>query len=422
MTQTRALRLYDKHDLRLEVFDLPAIKDDEILATVKTNSICMSDYKIVQQGSDHKRVPNNLMEKPIILGHEMCGEILQVGAKYKDQVKVGAKYSLQPALNIPGREFDAPGYSFPYLGGHATSVIIPKEVMDQDCLLSYDGEGYFPASLAEPVSCIVGGFNVQYHFEHGSYVHQMGIDTNGNMALLGGTGPMGLGAIDYAIHGPNKPKILVVTDIDQARLDRAASLFSVADAKANGVDLHYVNTGGGSPVQDMKDIAGGKGYADVFVFAPVAGLIEQASAIMGVNGCLNFFAGPTDTEFKATINFYDVHYAAHHVAANSGGDTNDMRIALKYMSEGKLKPAVMVTHIGGLNASAETTENLPKIPGGKKLIYTNTNLPLFALWDLPELGKNDPFYAKLAELTAANNGLWSLEAEAFLMANAPAIG
>ena len=30
-----------------------------------------------------------------------------------------------------------------------------------------------------------------------------------------------------------------------------------------------------------------------------------------------------------------------------------------------------VTHIGGLDAAAETTLNLPKIPGGKKLIYTH---------------------------------------------------
>ncbi len=422
MTETRALRLYDKHDLRLESFELPEIGDDEILADVRTNSICMSTYKVLQQGADHKRVPADIATKPIIVGHEMCGEILQVGKNQADKVKVGAKYSLQPALNLPGREFDAPGYSFPYLGGHATKIIIPKEVMDQDCLLSYDGEGYFQASLAEPVSCVVGGFNVQYHFAHGSYEHKMGIDTEGNMALLGGTGPMGLGAIDYALHGPDQPKILVVTDIDQGRLDRAASLFTVEDAKANGVELHYVNTGGGNPVQDMRDITGGKGFADVFVFAPVPGLIEQASAIMGTNGCLNFFAGPSNTDFKATINFYDVHYASHHVAANSGGDTNDMRIALKYMGEGKLKPAVMITHIGGLNAAAETIANLPNIPGGKKLIYTNTNMPLVALDDLADLGKDDPFYAKLAEITASNNGLWSNEAEAYLMANAPAIG
>ena len=48
---------------------------------------------------------------------------------------------------------------------------------------------------------------------------------------------MGLGAIDYAMHGPRKPKLIVVTDVDQTRLDRAASLLRPADAKKIGVDL-----------------------------------------------------------------------------------------------------------------------------------------------------------------------------------------
>ena len=43
--KTKALRLYGKNDLRLESFTLPEINDDEILATVVTDSICLSsDY------------------------------------------------------------------------------------------------------------------------------------------------------------------------------------------------------------------------------------------------------------------------------------------------------------------------------------------------------------------------------------------
>ena len=40
--RTKAVRLYGKNDLRLEEFELPAIKDDEILAQVISDSICMS--------------------------------------------------------------------------------------------------------------------------------------------------------------------------------------------------------------------------------------------------------------------------------------------------------------------------------------------------------------------------------------------
>ncbi len=417
--QTLALRLYGKNDLRLERFDLPKIADDEILASVVSNSICMSDHKAAEQGADHKRVPNNVAENPIIIGHEFCGRILEVGKKWQGKFKVGGKFSIQPAMCYPGRELEAPGYSFPFIGGQSTRIVIPREVLEMDCLLNYDGEAYFKASLAEPISCIIGGFNSNYHYKPGEYVHHQGIQEGGAMAILAGVGPMGLGAIDLALHGPRKPGVLVVTDIDAARLARAASIFTVEDAKANGVDLHYVNTTEyPDPVAAMKEMAGGKGFDDVFVFAPVAPLIEQASALLGFNGCLNFFAGPTKTDFKASMNFYEVHYSGHHVVGSSGGNTDDLRAALKMFSEGKLNPAVMITHVGGIDAAGQTTIDLPKIPGGKKLVYTHVSMPMTAIADFGKLGETDPFFAELDRLCKANNGLWSAEAESYLLKNA----
>ena len=114
------------------------------------------------------------------------------------------------------------------------------------------------------------------------------------MAILAGAGPMGLGAIDYAIHCDRKPGMLVVTDIDQARLDRAASIYTVEDAAANGVKLVYLNTSGEDPVGKLMALTDDKGYNDVLVFAPVAPVIEQGDKILAFNGCLNFFAGPTN--------------------------------------------------------------------------------------------------------------------------------
>ena len=62
--------MYGKKDLRLENFDLPEIKDDEILAHIISDSICMSSYKAAEQGSDHKRVPNDIAKNPVMIGHE----------------------------------------------------------------------------------------------------------------------------------------------------------------------------------------------------------------------------------------------------------------------------------------------------------------------------------------------------------------
>ncbi len=419
--KTQAVRLYGKNDLRLESFELPPIKDDEILAHIVSDSICMSSYKAAVQGADHKRVPNDVDKNPIIIGHEFCGEIVQVGSRWQGQFQPGERFTIQPALNYKG-SLASPGYSYPYIGGAATYVIMPHEVMELGCLLPFNGDAYFYGSLAEPMSCIIGAYHATYHTKNGVYTHQMGITQGGKMAILAGAGPMGLGAIDYALSCDRRPSLLVVTDIDDARLARAQSIYTPEKARKAGVDLRYVNTAKLANFGDdeLMAISGG-GFDDVFVFAPVKPVVEQGDRILARDGCLNFFAGPTDPAFSATLNFYNVHYASTHIVGTSGGNTDDLKESLAMMASGVSDPAGMVTHIGGLNACAAATLNLPKIPGGKKLIYTGIDLPLTALDDLPELGKADPLMKRLAGIVAAHNGLWNAAAEKELLAAAKPI-
>ena len=98
--RTTALRLYGEKDLRLESFELPPIGDDEILADITSDSVCMSSYKAAMQGPRHKRVPKDIARQPIIIGHEFCGTILEVGAKWRGKFSPGQRYSIQPAVNI----------------------------------------------------------------------------------------------------------------------------------------------------------------------------------------------------------------------------------------------------------------------------------------------------------------------------------
>jgi L-sorbose 1-phosphate reductase len=416
--KTKAVRLYGKNDIRLEEFELPPIKDDEILARVVSDSICMSSYKAVQQGADHKRVPDDVHINPTIIGHEFSGVLLEVGKKWSHQFKSGDKFSIQPAMNYKG-SLDAPGYSYRYTGGDATHVIIPAEVMETGCLLSYPGESFFHASLSEPMSCVIGAFHACYHTKNGVYKHDMGIKEGGTMAILAGAGPMGLGAIDYAIHRDRKPGLLVVTDIDEARLTRASGIHTVEEAARNNVRLIYINTGkADDPAAMLRSLTGGNGFDDVFVFAPVRSVVEMGDRILGFDGCLNFFAGPSDTDFRAEMNFYNVHYAFTHIVGTSGGNTDDMNEALEMMASGRLNPAAMITHVGGLDAVIDTTKRLPDIPGGKKLIYTNISLPLTAIEDFEKLGRIDTCFRELHRVLKDNDFIWSSEAEKFLLENA----
>ena len=415
--RTRALRLHGTNDLRLDEFELPPLGDDEILAQVFADSICMSTYKAVKLGPDHQRVPDDIAERPTIVGHEFSGRILEVGGNWRQSFEPGMKFVCQPNLNFKD-SMDAIGYSYQFMGGDATYIILSNEVMQRGCLLIYEGEGYFPASLTEPLCCLASAFHSSFHTVHGEYRHDFGVRKDGNMALLAGAGPMGLGAIDYAMACDQRPSLLVVTDIDSKRLARAERFFPAKKAAALGTRLVFVNTNRLPDVPgELLSLTDGGGYDDVFVMAAVKQVVECGDRILARDGCLNFFAGPTDPAFTAEINLYNVHYSRTHIIGTSGGQTQDMLEALEMSSKGLLNPAVMVTHIGGLDSAADTTLRLPAIPGGKKLIYTNIDMPLTAIDDFPAKGETNPLYRELAEITERHNGLWSVEAEERLLAD-----
>lgn len=414
MLQTTAAVICGEKDVRLRTFDLPQISDDELLVKNISNSICLSTYKAALLGSKHKRVPENIDEVPVMTGHEYAGVIVEVGANLRDKYKSGEPFVLQPAMGLPTGY--SPGYSYETFGGNATYSIIPKVAIDLGCVLPYKSTYYANASLAEPMSCIIGAFHASYHTTPYVYEHEMGIKEGGSLALLACAGPMGIGAIDYAINGPVKPSRIVVTDIDEARLARAESLIPISKAKENGIELYYVNTAKvENPVEHLKALNEGKGFDDVMVYAAVSQVLEQADDLLGNDGCLNFFAGPTDKQFKVPFNFYNVHYEATHIVGTSGGSTGDMIESIELSESGRINPSFMVTHVGGLEAAPHTILNQLDIPGGKKLIYPHINLPLTPIDEFHTLADVDPFFVELDAILKGNNYVWNEQAEKALL-------
>ncbi|WP_392564543.1 zinc-binding dehydrogenase [Orbus wheelerorum] len=410
---TTALRLYGKNDLRLEKFMLPKLQDDEILAKVICDSICFSTWKEVNQGENHKKVPNDVANNPIIVGHEFCGEIVSVGKKWQTQFQVGEKYVVQANLQLPS--LACPGYSFPYIGGEATYIIIPKEVLNQNCLLAYKGKTFFEGALIEPLSCVIGAFNANYHLVEGSYNHKMGIKPNGNLIIMGGMGPMGMLAIDYALHGPINPKRVIVTGRTQSKIDYCQKHYP----SETHCEVIYVNVAQFTDPNEQKrhlmQLVDNEGYDDVFIFVPEKELITIGSAILATDGCFNFFAGPQDSQFEATINFYDIHYAFTHYVGTSGGNTDDMREGIKLIEQKKINVNKIVTHILGLDTAAYVTMNQPSISGGKKVIYSQKSLPLIDLRKLISQEQSEPFYIELKKILVKTEGIWSKEAEDYIL-------
>ena len=68
--KTTAVRIHGVRDLRMTSFELPEMKEDELLVKIMTDSLCLSTYKVAQKGSAHKKLPDHLDQKPIMMGHE----------------------------------------------------------------------------------------------------------------------------------------------------------------------------------------------------------------------------------------------------------------------------------------------------------------------------------------------------------------
>lgn len=411
MVQSKALRLYGKEDMRIDTIDLPEIKDDEILAEVVSDSMCMSSWKLAKEGEEHKKTPNNLADNPVMVGHEFAGKILKVGSKWADKYQAGQNFVVQPNLARDDTPF-VPGYSYPYIGGDATKIIIPNEVMELGCLIPFNGDSYYEGSLCEPVSCVIAALDAQFHLIPHTYEHKMGVKEGGNMLIIGGTGPMGLLAIDYALHADVKPKKLIVTDIDQEKLDRAKRLYP-----SDEVDIEFVNTKGLTVEEQEKLLrqkVNGSGYDDLFLMISVEPLAEMAGRLMNEDACLNQFAGPMKKDFSARLNLYDVHYNFTHLVGTSGGNAKNEAKAAKLIAEHKLNVAKVITHVLGLNAAAETTLSQPEIGGGKKLVYTHKK------FDRIELAKVDP-ESELGKILTKHDGIWSHEAEEWILNNEPDI-
>jgi threonine dehydrogenase-like Zn-dependent dehydrogenase len=407
--KTKAVRLYGENDLRLEEFELPELKNGEILIKIISDSVCMSTYKTVKQGAKHLRVPDNVAEKPVIIGHEFCAEVVEVTDKWKDQFHVGDKVAMPPVLSYLGG-MQTVGYSFGEIGGVSTYSIVYEHIIENGYLMKLESDCFFKGSLIEPASCVIRGYKGSMHLDADG-VPYTNIKPGGKVAILAGCGPMGLVAIDLALHGTVKPSVVVVTDLDEARLARAKAIFSPEQAAQDSIKLVFSNS---TSKDELIELAGGE-YDDVFVYAPVPAVVELGDEILGFDGCLNFFAGPLDKNFSAKFNFYNVHYKQHHVSGTSGSTLEDMQDIVRLIGERRIDPAVMITHIGGMDAAIDTTVHLPQIPGGKKLIYTHIDLPLTAIADFTALGETDDRFKALDTLVKQNNGLWSAEAEAYLL-------
>jgi threonine dehydrogenase-like Zn-dependent dehydrogenase len=401
---SNAVRLYGKKKLKQESFKLSPLKKGEMYLDVVCNAVCTSCNKIATIGSDHERAPKSLSKNPVILGHEFCATVREVGETLNSKFNIGDSFILQPMIYEKGNEKAAIGHSFGEVGGYATTIKVPESFVEANALVKWNGVGAYKAALAEPLACIIAAWRAQYHTRKESFKPVYGTRPTGKTVLLAGVGAMGrLAAYLWKLKS-EKEATLVIYGRNNEKLTAVKNEW-IDDSRVTVIET------GSDGEEELKNIGGEDGFDDVVLFAPSKELAELGLSLLAYDGCFNLFAGPFEEDFSVPVNLHSVHYKRHHIVGSSGASGEDLRRALKLIETGEIDPSFLVTHIGGLDAVEDTVLNLPQIGGGKKLIYPSISLQLTAISDFNKLAKLDYRFTDVAKEIKNSGGFWSPSAE-----------
>jgi threonine dehydrogenase-like Zn-dependent dehydrogenase len=196
-------------DGKPEICPIPKPDEDQLLVRVDAVSLCLSDTKLIMQGSKHPRLHDrDLLTDPTRLGHEVSLTVMQVGEHLQRKFKPGQRLAIQPDIYKDGIS-TAYGYMIP--GGLIRYHLIGKEIINADIgsyLIPLKGElGYAEVALTEPWACVTAAYTQR---------RRLAPKSGGTMWILGYPGD----STEYKFStGLNAPAKIIVTDIPDQLLE-----------------------------------------------------------------------------------------------------------------------------------------------------------------------------------------------------------
>ncbi|TPW71002.1 zinc-dependent dehydrogenase [Schumannella sp. 10F1B-5-1] len=319
----RVARFHAPGDIRLETDPDPVASDDEVVIRVRACSTCGTDVKISRSGH-----PN--MSAPQVMGHEIAGEITQVGARV-DGWSVGDRVQVIAAIpdgtcrecrsGFPAvcRNQLSMGYQF--AGGFAEHMIVPREVLAVDGLNRIpDTLSFAEASLAEPLACVLNG-------------QQIAGVGDGDTVVVIGAGPIGCLHVRLARARGSERVILI--DLNAERLAASAALVQPDLALA---------AGDGDIVEQVLEATGGDG-ADVVITAAASGRAQELGLqMLARRGRLSLFGGLPKDAAVIALDANLVHYRELSVLGVNGSSPAHNAEALRLIATGAVPVADLITH------------------------------------------------------------------------------
>lgn len=319
-----ALRFYAPEDLRLEDVPEPTCGTDEVKIRVKNCSTCGTDVKIRKNGHQN-------LAPPRIIGHEIAGEVVEVGSGVAGDWKPGDRVQVIAAVPCGKCHECRKGWmavcqnqtsvGYQYDGGFAEYMIVPREVLAVDGMNRIpDGVGFAEASAAEPFACAI---NAQ---------EQLGIEPGDDVVIFG-AGPIGCLHVRIA-RGVHRAGRIILVDINSERLKMSADAVQ-PDVVINASEVNIV--------EEILKLTDGRG-ADVVITATPANITqEQAVSMAARNGRISFFGGLPKTNPTITLDSNLVHYRQLHIHGANGSAPEHNRRALDYIASGEVPVADLIT-------------------------------------------------------------------------------
>lgn len=319
----RVVRFHAPGDVRIEDAPEPSPGPRDVRIRVRACSTCGTDVKISRFGHHH-------IEPPRVMGHEIAGEVVEVGAEVTgwapgDRVQVIAAIPCgRCEFCTAGRMTICPNQTsmgYHYDGGFAEHMVVPEAVLAVDGLNRLpDGLSYAEASVAEPLACAI---NAQELVRVGK----------GDDVVVIGSGPIGCLHVRLA-RSRGAARVFLV-ELSRERLDMAAAKVN-PDAAICAADT--------DPVEAVLQLTDGRGV-DVAITAAASGRAqEQAVRMMARQGRISFFGGLPKDDPIIALDSNLVHYRELMIMGANGSSPAHNKQALELIASGDVPVADLITH------------------------------------------------------------------------------
>jgi L-iditol 2-dehydrogenase len=239
--QMRASVLTGVKELALQEVPTPPITDDEVLVQVAAVGVCGSDTHYFRHG----RIGDFVVTGSLILGHELSGRIVAVGADVPDS-RIGERVAVEPQKNCRRcRECRAGHYNLcPNMQFYATPPI--DGAFAQFCVIRTEFAHQLPDSISDEAAALLEPLSVAI-----TTMRKAGV-TPGSSILIAGAGPIGIICAQTArAFGAAE---IIVTDLVAERRERALDYGATrvidpreTDIASAGLDVDAFVDASGSP-------------------------------------------------------------------------------------------------------------------------------------------------------------------------------